>query len=387
MVTGGDDCKIYLWHNATYIFNFMPLRNSCCGMYELGKEDQKWEAIEKVSTNNPGFWYENTQLFFLAIEEKEINFVKKFKDNLVEVIRHTGSQKVCSIDTTPQNNRVDEKFSIRKEGTAVDHNKRRSTIIRSYSGTSVLSDADYKSNDKSYEIKVENGKMSLIEFAIFKSNYECLKIIIECWVKKMNEDIDDLLTQRLYHASYYINKEELRKLALLYPDEFSYFLQEIKLVKSHSSLGDGIEDSKVYLGKMQLKVAASDDRCATNMWNNVVHKLQNSQKKDMVSFAITMVKKYFPPLYFSEENNSKDGEYKEKYQLEKNTDDRALVVTPMYLPVDNACDQDMLELYKKVAHEVGTDVFNTATVRYTLKHLWKQKARIRYSSPFITYSI
>lgn len=63
----------------------------------------------------------------------------------------------------------------------------------------------------SYSIRFVAGdgsNSSFLHCAIEMNDLESVRIILECWIENLNTDIADILTQRIFHATYFLQTEK-----------------------------------------------------------------------------------------------------------------------------------------------------------------------------------
>jgi hypothetical protein len=194
----------------------MPLRDSVLRAFEddQDNDDQSWPLItELLIKHGVGLFIENTELFNCAVNKKRSDFLLKFKPLLSFVIRFVGN-------------------TLQK-------------------------------------VKEEDSKKmkSFLFFAISNNDIESVRIILDCWIENLNMDINDVLTQCVYHAAYFFNRDDLIQLAEKYPYEFKQFICSIKLVKTHSTVLSKDILSFNIKDKMKRIYKASRSKAASSLWS------------------------------------------------------------------------------------------------------------------------
>ena len=264
--------------------------------FDSGEDQQEWTYITKFDEDfGFGLFFENQDLFFLAIEYKNCNgFIKKFKHRLQELIA-TCSKQTALI--------------------SYDARKRR----------------------------LNAANVSLLRYAILKKNLEAVKIILDCFVQNMNKDITDPLTQRLFHASYFMEKDDLLALADSFELEFLDFLTALKLVKAHPQtvVDEGMKSYK--LPKLEItrfSVLAEGESTVLDARHELLS-VESQEAKD------TWNKKSYKEKHRSDEHDGKE------------VNEECMELTALYLPLMNACDEDLYrKIHKKATKLDKLDVFN-----------------------------
>ena len=156
----------------------MPTQSIVFDAFKLDKiREDWWFNIKEISKEyGIGFWIENTDLFFMALKRRRVDFFLTFQKQLELIIRYISRIPVL-----------------------------------------IELDGDVK-NNINYEYQ------SLLHYAFHIGDLRIINIILDVWVVNLNEDINDPLTQRLYHASYLFDSDDLFYLAKMYPSGFVKFI-------------------------------------------------------------------------------------------------------------------------------------------------------------------
>lgn len=121
-----------------YAFGFMPLQDTVCKALLIDVASNSCQRVKELSTRfGPGFWCENSGLFFLALEKGFSLFFYEFEESLNGVLRRLGRRK----------------------------------IIKNYS-------------NKRDAFVYEN--FTLMQYAVYKEDMNALKVILRCWVHNLN---------------------------------------------------------------------------------------------------------------------------------------------------------------------------------------------------------
>jgi WD40 repeat protein len=178
LLSGGDDGKTILWQDSLYQKPFMPLRESVIRAFEFDlTSPEDWPMItEMAKTYDTMLFIENSNLFTMAILKDRPDFLLKFWDFLV-----------LTLSTMKKAQYMDDKHDI-------------------------------------------------FSIAILKCDLVSVRAISLAWIKNLDKDVDNILTQRFYHSSYFFPDEALRLLAKYYPTEFVFFMTSLRLVRNEKSL-------------------------------------------------------------------------------------------------------------------------------------------------------
>ena len=173
VLSGSDDRTTIVWEDALHQNSFMPTRDDINRCFESDCSEEDWPLITNlVKKYQSKIFYENPHLFFMAIYYNRPNFLLKFRKYLSLIL----------------------------------------PAIKSYDNWDLLS------------------------YAVEKNDLISVRVILLCWTENLNKDIFDILTQKVYHASYFFPPEQLLSLANKYPVEFQNFIICLRLVRNHYSL-------------------------------------------------------------------------------------------------------------------------------------------------------
>jgi WD40 repeat protein len=178
LLSGGDDGRTIVWQDSLYQKPFMPLRESVIRAFDYDlTSPEDWPMItEMAKANSPLLFIEHSNLFMMAVLQDRPDFLLKFWDFLV-----------LTLPTIKQVQYMEEKRDI-------------------------------------------------FSIAILKCDLVSVFAISLAWIKNLNQDVDNILTQRFYHSSYFFPDKSLKLLAKYYPTEFVFFITSLRLVRSDKSL-------------------------------------------------------------------------------------------------------------------------------------------------------
>eukprot|EP01038_Epipyxis_sp_PR26KG_P005462 gene5462-7563_t len=339
--SGSDDASVIVWQDTLYAQRFMPLKNSIMRAFEYdakqdilmsqasaGTEEGKeigWPLLTDLYfTYGTGLFIENPELFMMAVAKGRYDFLSLFQPLLMYVLRFTN--KPLPVNDGPSSPHS-SKFR-RTDSVKVQPQRGILTSIKSALSRSVLSDMDYK--------YIEQEVPSLLQQAIKStaSAAQSVGIVVDCWIRNLNTDIDDYLTRRLYHPSYYFHKKDLLVLAEKYPAEFSRLIRSLQLVRSRYT-SDEEEQSPMFLrihNTNRLLIRDCNDKAALNIW---------SEEKELSLLQ------------------------------DSKSDGRAQPVTALYLPLKDAAHPEVFSLFVQVSKELNTvDMFDSDVVKTALNFVW-----------------
>lgn len=194
-----------------------------------GLADDNWSSIEEYSEKYGfGLWIENSHLFFLALEKNFNNFFQKFKNDLMLVLTSMNRKKVI-----------------------VGYN---------YS---------YGKNYFLFE------DQSLLKFALNKENLFVIKIILFCWKNLLLTNINDPLTQRMFHPSYFLEKEDLLTLSIKFPNEFISFISSIHLVRAYPSVNNFNKKLNIR-DHSRCIIGSSSTKSSYDVWKGIVNEIKKA---------------------------------------------------------------------------------------------------------------
>lgn len=179
ILSGSVDHQTIVWEDALSPSNStpsLPLKDDINRYFQSDCQQQDWplitELIENQSLNNHdhSLFLENSHLFYIALLSNQLTFLYKFHRYLTLVLPR---------------------------------------------------------------LKPYQGK-TLLAWSIEKKNIYALRLILSSWTINLNQDITDLLQQRITHAMYFFPVEE-SLLAKDYPSEFELFINGLRLIRNHYS--------------------------------------------------------------------------------------------------------------------------------------------------------
>lgn len=158
IISGIDDRTLVVWSDCLHFVETMPTQASIVNAFKLDLDSEERWPLMKEMTKQYGisFWIENTVLYYLALlsETRRLDFFKTFLAIIKMTIRYTNKIPV------------------------------------------------FIDKDKNSIFKCEYR--SLLRCAIEVDDVLVVQLIVECWLENLNKDIEDPLTQRLYHPSYLV---------------------------------------------------------------------------------------------------------------------------------------------------------------------------------------
>jgi WD40 repeat protein len=173
VLSGADDESSIVWEDALYEKPFMPLRDDVNRNFYSDCLEEDWPLITELAEKyETSLFLVNSNLFYLAVKYNRPDFLVKFQKYLSKALPH----------------------------------------MHDYNGSNLLT------------------------FAVAQNDLLSVRIILSCWIENLNKDISDVLTQRMYHASYFFPDKDLTLLAKKYPVEFKNFIVSLRLIRNHSVL-------------------------------------------------------------------------------------------------------------------------------------------------------
>jgi WD40 repeat protein len=177
--SGGDDETTFVWEDSLHQTTFMPLRDDVNRCFDSDCMEEDWPLITELTKQyDSQLFLENPHLFFLAVKYNHPNFLLKFRKYLTLVLP-------------------------------------------------LLKDMKYQGGTQS---------MNLLTYAVQRNDLISVRIILLSWTENLNRDINDLLTQKIFHACYFFPEHDLQILAIKYPLEFQHFIISLRLIRNHYSL-------------------------------------------------------------------------------------------------------------------------------------------------------
>jgi WD40 repeat protein len=173
VLSGSDDETTIVWEDSLHQSSFMPLRDDVNRCFDSDCLEEDWPLItDLVKTYSKRLFLMNSNLFFLAVKYSRPDFLLKFRSFLTLVL----------------------------------------PLIKKYES------------------------QNLLTFAVNRNDLLSVRIILLCWTENLNRDINDMLTQRMYHPSYFFPDNDLILLAKKYPVEFKNFIISLRLIRNHYTL-------------------------------------------------------------------------------------------------------------------------------------------------------
>jgi hypothetical protein len=199
---------------------------------DLKVEDGHWENFDAlVDTYGVGLFYENLEIFHLAIEHKRSDFISKYKNQLEAVLQYIGDW----------------------------------------------------------------NEQSLLAYAIQENDMTAVRLLTHAWIKILNRNCDqNILLQRLYHPSYFLRTRDLVSLANEHPTEFSKLICQLNLVKAHSSVMTDCEFLKIE-GEDRQYIQGCDSKAADRFWRDTLfpangyNQTYDSQDRDALPVTATFI--------------------------------------------------------------------------------------------------
>lgn len=276
----------------------MPLQAEVLKAFNFDLEsEEKWPLLKEM-TKNFGYalWVENTDLYYLVlvedekrIESKRLEFYQTFLPVIKKTIRYTNKFNTGGIN--------------------------------------------YR---------------SLLHFAFKIDDVQVIQIILDCLLLNINTNIEDPLTQRIYHPSYYINNNDILFLAKNYPQQFIYFISNIKLVKSSGILNKSVSRVQIF-SSSRIIVDSYEINYKSDMWN-------------------ILYKQYKNKLRFPELRDIRN------LFKQSSSDNVNRPVTSQYLPLKNAASRELLNEYYNISlNEKLFDIFDGDVGKIILIYLWKRQ--------------
>eukprot|EP01039_Chlorochromonas_danica_P007425 gene7427-8212_t len=213
LLSGSDDKTTIIWEDALYSIPFMPLRDAVNRAFLSDLPLEDWPLITSLAQKyGSSLFMENTNLFFMAIENERPDFILKFRSCLSKCLRSV----------------------------------------------------------KNFE--VDGKSLSLLEYALAKCDLISIRAILLSWSENLNLDIEDLLTQNVFHACYFfLTLKELVPLSQKYPMEYLLFISSIQLVRNHPSLLGDVKE-KVLHQTLRYEIAGTHNGFAVfeDVWKHLI---------------------------------------------------------------------------------------------------------------------
>lgn len=299
IISGGDDKMIIVWEDSLYQNNLPLMRDNVNRAFASDLSDADWPLLTEWTMTHPNhrLFIENSHLFQLAIKYKRPDFLLKFRAQLTKVL----------------------------------------LFMKPY------------------------NEFNILTYAVQQNDLPSVRAILLSWIEILNNDCRDILTQRLYHASYFFPDEDLDHLASKYPSEFMVFIKALKLVRNNSAL---------ILNKGQARVRRLDDRFRCEIrgiYERVMEfeRLWGDSSQDVEKFAFWNL--------FSD----------------KNLHVVALQpISSLMIPLKNTSDlQRFLFLCYRVSDLLDdVDIFNSEIVQISLQFCWETSGLWKHLFSMLVYS-
>jgi WD40 repeat protein len=217
ILSGGDDEKTIVWEDALYQKPFMPLREAVNRAFDSDLEGENWPMITEMAEQYKALLFiENSNLFMIAVLKERPDFLLKFWDYLTL--------------TLPTIKPVEFDFS---RDSALGQ---RPTLVRTSTPNGPVQTVLDADGNATATLRPEYDILSI---AIYKCDLVSVRAITLSWIKNLNQDMDNMLTQRVYHPSYFFPDSALRLLSIYYPSEFLKFITSLRVVRNYYTLMEG----------------------------------------------------------------------------------------------------------------------------------------------------
>jgi WD40 repeat protein len=217
ILSGGDDEKTILWEDVLYQKPFMPLREAVNRAFDSDLETEDWPMITEMASQYKALLFiENSNLFMIAVLKERPDFLLKFWDYLTL--------------TLPTIKPVEFDFS---RDSALGQ---RPSLVRCDTPNGVVQTVLDSNGNATATLRPEYDILSI---AIYMCDLVSVRAITLSWIKNLNQDMDNMLTQRVYHPSYFFPDAALRLLSIYYPSEFLKFITSIRMVRNYYALMEG----------------------------------------------------------------------------------------------------------------------------------------------------
>ncbi len=213
ILSGGDDEQTIVWEDSLYQKPFMPLRESVIRAFEADFEKIDWPMITEMAEIYGGeLFVENSNLFTIAVLKDRADFLLKFWEYLTLTLPTIKPEEIES-------------------------------------GSGVFFD--------------------ILSIAIKRCDLTSVRAIVLSWIKNLNQDMDNMLTQRVYHPSYFFPEDVLELLYKYYPSEFLHFINSLKLIRNFQGLMGG-KQRKYLSSSSRYEFQGSASRVDTyqDIWEN-----------------------------------------------------------------------------------------------------------------------
>jgi WD40 repeat protein len=475
ILSGGDDKQTIVWEDALYQKPFMPLREIVRNAYLSdveNTENKDWLLITEMATLYKGlFFTENSNLFLLAVKNGRSDFLIKFWDYLVETLPtmkpavyqkkldvvtadggaglglgapSTDSAAAGSLSSPRSSTPPATPFSNNAGNNMSNHSLSPSGKNRSPSNVDLSPSPSRKRLTRRKTKKMVNLgdykmvthheagnegtiELDILHLAIIKCDLLAVRAITLAWIKNLNKDMDSMLTQRLYHPSYYLPEGTLKLLYDFYPSEFVFFIKSLKLIRNHFSLLKPLSSSPVNdISKPAPALAAASAVMNSSAYlvvgeneDNIADRAEVNQMKDLSRSERYEYRgsdnrvNYFDTFWKNDDDMKKyvreiDGV---RYPLLKRWDDLRIAfdltllesyyqfseffskaippqpVTSLMMPFRD-CSKllDYLQWFVDVSNQLdNVDIFNSEISKVMLSYFWHIRGRRAHVLAFMKY--
>ena len=202
---------------------------------------------------------------------------------------------------------------------------------------------------------------ALLGEAMDADDLVAVRVILMAWTKRLNEDIKDMLHQRLYHPSYFLEITNFRRFALTFPVEFVTFISGLRLVMNHPSLLDGNHTKKLpFQNRCEIEGVHDPSATYQDVWEHCFEK-----------------KTAWKVLW---------SECKEVLFYRRSSQPQS--ITSLLVPLKQAASVDMLTLFVEVSNLLNrVDIFNSPVGIMALQHYWDSRGKRTHLRSMIGYII
>lgn len=327
LFSGGDDEVTILWEDALHSYPHIPLRDEVNRAFESDVKVMDWPLLTEMTlVYGTTVFAENTHLFYHAIGKNRADFLLKFKKYLTYCLPH---------------------------------------------------------------IKTLNGH-SLLAFAIESSDLVAVRTILLSWTERLNEDVTDLLTQKLSHAMHMFNVNDLNTLAKSFPSEMVMFVCSLRPIRNHASL-------------LLSQLTDNDSDCQSSPKSPSSHWGHSHVCKARLEtpdrIALMAVSDPCAPISTWTKASRREGEPLLARLLAHispsvksvcaKTDDkgrRLQPVTSLMLPLRNCASLDMIALFLRVSLSLhNVEVFDSPVGSLSLRWYWEEQGRLVHVREMLRY--
>jgi WD40 repeat protein len=359
LLSGSDDNSVIVWETALDEKHSMPLTEEVIRQFSLDCRRKDWYRISILAQKyKVALFLENPNLFSLALKCNRPDFLVNFQSFLPQIVRFTDDSSCCSI------------LSL-----AVSHN-----------------------------------------------DLQSVRIILAAWIENLNKDMTDILTQRMFHASYFFQEKDLEILARRYPLEFKEFILSLRLIRNHSMLllnefahaqradlkplpihhhqehfgcrattkVDDLQNANDITddhGDLKESICQFENESLRRANQTRVLRLDPIERYEVEATSNTLPKfndlwlKKFVTMGFYDFLVSLWNEF--AYDLPD-----PQPVTSLMVPLRNSATKETLKYFVSVSNQVGDEeIFNSVVGYISLRYFWDSKAKFHHLTAFLKYLI